>query len=970
MAEINSGELVAKAAIKEVYDLRDAFISSSDALKELVKTGKDLGVNIKQAESTKQLRTETTKLTQAQVELQKIEKQIEVVNARTTKAYQDQQKALQALKKEQNDKLILGAKEAKLINEQNASVKQLEVALNKNRAAYKALADEEARSSKEGKELKAVIDQQDAAVKKLNGGLGDFRDNVGNYTGALKGLKNELKDAKDEMAFLAKNTGTTSPEFVKAAAKAGDLKDQINDLNDQIKNTAGNKFETIGNSLKDVGSRLINLDFEGAANSAKQFAAVVKSLTFAEILAGLESFGETLATIGKAILTNPLFIFAAVVAGIALAFKFFNDQQEKATARAIERYKKEEEALLSRYDKEIKLQKILGKQTFELEKDRQRVIIDTADKELELLTNRKKGIQDLLKLGLTLNEANKFADAAQKALDDDKIKRIEELKIARRDAVNEIEVITAEQAEFEKKSSADVAKQRKDDLFALNKFRLQIQIEGQEELAQNEEKSFNDRYKAAEKAVKLKNSLAKLEYQEALENEKLTDTGKLLLQEEYQNKVLQNKKAGAKEEQKINEELTKAARDNALKENQKEIDIQKKRIENEVESAQRLLDYSKKAIEDQAFARVAAGEDQVKVRKETDAKLLALEKSLTDDYISLQIDRVQKTLQIEGLSAEEKLALDKELYDLRLKLTDAFYKQLDDGSAKHEKTEDEKRIESLNKQKALVQTLQGIYNNFDQAITTIIDSNRNARLQALDDVSKATEAQMNKELALAGDDQKKKDEINERYAKKQEEIEKKKRAEARKGAQLEKALAIVSAGIQAGLAVLNALSTVKPYPLAVVAAISAGVLGAAQVAAIANKPIPAYEVGTKSAAGGLSLVGEAGTELMIKPGGQMELTPSVATLMDVPRGTEIVPHGETMRRLAMGALQQNGGSKEGSHLSGEMLNEMKQLNRNIKNIKQPKQVGLIRSGATIYKAIKESETHTRIIRDINIGKGI
>ena len=530
MAEINEGEIISKAAIKEVTSLRTEVELTAESLKKLVSVGKDAGVSIKAAQSTKQLGDETKKLSIAQAELLKIEKQIDTVNARATKAYQDQQKALQSLKKEQNDRLVLGQKDAKLINEQNASLKQLEVALNKNRIAYKALADEEARGSKEGKELKAIIDQQDASVKKLNGGLGDFTGNVGNYEGSIKGLKLELKAARDEMVKIAEKTGTTSKEFSDASTKAGEIKDKISDLNQALKNSSNSKFENIGNSLKDVGSKLLNLDFEGAATSAKQFATVVKSLTFAEVIVGVQSFGNTLAVVGKAILTNPLFIIAGVLAAVALAFKYFYDQQQKASALAIERYKKEEESLTSRYDKEIKLQKILGNQTFELEKAKQKIIIDSANKQLEELTQRRAGIQELLK-------ATKFAAEVEKNLNDEKRKQVDELTIAKRDAANEIDIITAEQAEFERKTSADLTKQKKEDLFALNKFRLEIQIEGQKELSENADASFNDRIKAIKKQTEVSNHLAKLERDEALSQEKLTGNAILLIREEYQNKL-------------------------------------------------------------------------------------------------------------------------------------------------------------------------------------------------------------------------------------------------------------------------------------------------------------------------------------------------------------------------------------------------------------------------------------------------
>lgn len=75
-------------------------------------------------------------------------------------------------------------------------------------------------------------------------------------------------------------------------------------------------------------------------------------------------------------------------------------------------------------------------------------------------------------------------------------------------------------------------------------------------------------------------------------------------------------------------------------------------------------------------------------------------------------------------------------------------------------------------------------------------------------------------------------------------------------------------------------------------------LGALQAAAVAGAPIPAYAVGTNSAIGGKSLVGEKGAELIIDPTGAAYLTPNSATIMDVQKGSKVLTNAETMRIMA------------------------------------------------------------------------
>jgi hypothetical protein len=88
------------------------------------------------------------------------------------------------------------------------------------------------------------------------------------------------------------------------------------------------------------------------------------------------------------------------------------------------------------------------------------------------------------------------------------------------------------------------------------------------------------------------------------------------------------------------------------------------------------------------------------------------------------------------------------------------------------------------------------------------------------------------------------------------------------------------------------------YPWAIPLSILVGVLGAAQIASVAATPIPQYAKGTQSAPGGLAWVGEKGSELMVEPGGKTSLTPGTATLMNLKRGTKIIPHHDVIQMIA------------------------------------------------------------------------
>jgi len=285
-------------------------------------------------------------LTLAQMELEKIQKQVATAEARNTQAYQDQIKVLQKVKEETRQKSVLGDKDAKSVKAQTSSLHELEAALKANRNAYRELRSDQERNSDSGRELLKVIEEQDQAVKDLKASMGQHQDKVGQYENATKELKLELRAAKDEMAGIAATLGTGSPEFIAAAQRAGKLKDELNDINDAVKNTQASGVENIAGSFQQLGSQLRAGDLSGAATSANQLAASLKGMSSKEIIEGLGGIGKSFKAIGVALFSNPIFLVAGVLVAAAAAFKWFSDIADEVSQKAIERYAKEEAELL------------------------------------------------------------------------------------------------------------------------------------------------------------------------------------------------------------------------------------------------------------------------------------------------------------------------------------------------------------------------------------------------------------------------------------------------------------------------------------------------------------------------------------------------------------------------------------------------------------------------------------------------
>jgi F0F1-type ATP synthase membrane subunit b/b' len=145
---------------------------------------------------------------------------------------------------------------------------------------------------------------------------------VNNMTTALdkadsssQSLKAQLRQMQQELQKL----DVGSEEFQKLSLQAGKLKDQINDAAEAVRANAGNAFEGLSNNASLLKDRLFNLDLEGVGQSFKGIAGNIKGISFKEIQSGIGAVGSGLASIGKALLTNPLFLLAAAL-GAAVAY--------------------------------------------------------------------------------------------------------------------------------------------------------------------------------------------------------------------------------------------------------------------------------------------------------------------------------------------------------------------------------------------------------------------------------------------------------------------------------------------------------------------------------------------------------------------------------------------------------------------------------------------------------------------------
>ena len=230
---------------------------------------------------------------------------------------------------------------------------------------------------------------------------------------SVKNLKTQLKEAKQEALLLAAQPLVDEAALNKAIRKTAELTDNMRDVNEQINVMAGGSvFEQMSNSISDIGGKIASLDFGGASESAKKLLTLSKTITFGDAIKGIKDMGSTFISLGKALLTNPLFLLAAVLVALGFAiyklldslglikiameligdavdavvqlFKDFTDwigiTHNAANKLAEDQIKNATEvgdAIQKQWDIDIRMAKAAGENTFEREQEKRREAVRT-----------------------------------------------------------------------------------------------------------------------------------------------------------------------------------------------------------------------------------------------------------------------------------------------------------------------------------------------------------------------------------------------------------------------------------------------------------------------------------------------------------------------------------------------------------------------------------------------------------------
>ena len=193
---------------------------------------------------------------------------------------------------------------------------------------------------------------------------------------------------------------------------------------------------------------------------------------------------------------------------------------------------------------------------------------------------------------------------------------------------------------------------------------------------------------------------------------------------------------------------------------------------------------------------------------------------------------------------------------------------------------------------------------------TITDGAFNLYQQGLNNELTSLNKRYEEEVRLADGNKQRLTEIEQEKAAKEKEIK-------TKQFQAEQAAAVARVIFETAAQVAKWASNPVTAPLAALTL----AVQAAQIGFILAQPVPEFAEGTKGKAfkGGKAMVGERGVEKVITESGKVYFTPPTATLVDLPKGSQVIPnHALSKQEIYWGSMQSGRQSSSGSPVVGEI----------------------------------------------------
>lgn len=939
---IKNNELVPQETLDNLKSLDAQLVSSAEAMEKLLVKTQQISTDLsKSAKSYKELvdvistyekvNNETDKtLKQTKATLSEIEKE----RQKLIKSTSAEAKAIAELRvqTEQNNRVNKNTAKENLAAE--GSLNQLRAALIRLRIEYDAMG-KKAVESPYGKFLAEDINKLNQEVLKAEVATGRFGRNVGNYSSAFNGLGFSVQQVARELPSLS----VSFSQFVLA------ISNNLPMLTDEFKR-AGVAYKTAMQEGGDAAKNAISPTKAVIASIFSWQTALVVGITlfaaygkeistlFKQVIAGngaIKTTKELQEEINKEFTTGSTKIGDQIVKVKDLSDKWVtlggdmkkqkqfiidNKTEFDNLGVSITNAREAENLLVNNTDRFIESLKrrALATSAFRLAGSEYDKVIS---KELELQKAMEEGISFADRTAAQYSTQSQ--NMTQQEFYDIRINGMKnDIKQARQnaDAIFDLGRAYEKQAEDELKAAGirektkqktdkstenaakkaiEALKRRKEEelkaLDEINETNFKKEAETQKRILENEQKSYNDRMNAVNEFENLMGESINSRADKQItglqaEYRRLSDIAKKggqsigTFEEEFGNEI---KLINQKREQELNNISSEGAkkREDILKDS---LAIQKKALEESYSNTD--IDISSREQADlqklsQLYSKGKMPNEEYEKRK------LDITRQYANERFNAEMDMLEDVMSVYAGNESMQIDIQKKINDLRLK----YNSKLNDELVKQDETAAKKR-EDIEKQRNELY-MQAAQEAFD-FITTLWDAETERNLAKLEQQSEDNQDWRDDELerierledsgAISKEQADARKKVVDDQAKERDrQIELEKRRAQIEQAKREKAIALATAGINTARAITAVL------PNFVLAAL-VGALGALQIGTILATQIPQYAVGTDNHIGGLGIVGDGGRpEMVITPSGGIFKTPSVPTLVDMPKGTMVMP---------------------------------------------------------------------------------
>lgn len=535
----------------------------------------------------------------------------------------------------------------------------------------------------------------------------------------LGDLKRQLKEAKDEMIAISSQPIIDPAKLEAATAKAGKLKDMMADANEQIGiMSGGSQFEKISSGLGLISGQLMNMDFEGASESAGKLTSTIKAMDPKTIMAGFKGLITTVTqlssafvSMGVSLLANPIFLIAAIIVAVVVAIVLLKDKlkiaeqafnmmmvpiklliqamkdltdaigltsfaEEEAAEKSLEATNKRiaaaqkmTDTMDKEYGRQIALAKANGQDTTKLETQQAAARQNASAKNVNDLNSTIKQQSDLLK-GQTQEQQKE----TRKTIADLAKQRDEEVQI-NKDSANQIGVIkgnankdAAAKQKTANESASTEAKKAAADALEAKKRAIDV-----ERIVENSRISTIEDTYLREKAM---NEEKRLEQVKDLDFSKYTAEQKIELIKVYATQKEQADKKSLEDEKKRNADLKKENEDYR----QKELAIIKEHEDNLKASKANydayILEHSKDELKKELGAIEASRTEQQGLEQLRYFREQTAAKGNQAELFRLKLEHLKRMKEIDGIAEVESADATKLKHEKDLKDTGDHYVQV------------------------------------------------------------------------------------------------------------------------------------------------------------------------------------------------------------------------------------------------------------------------------------------------------